>query len=87
MRHQLMRILSILSFVSPHTGVALEALAEDLNVSEGVISGDLRFLTDLGLGLYWDQEGLCVSEWGYRRILSLIRPRRTVRIDPRGNPS
>ena len=84
MRQQLMRILTILSFVSPHSRIAVEALAADLGVSEGLISGDLRILTDLGLGLYWDQEGLCVSEWGYRRILSLIRPIRSTHSRSRG---
>jgi Mn-dependent DtxR family transcriptional regulator len=68
-----MRILAILSFVSPNSRIAVEALAEDLGVSQGLVSGDLRLLTDLGLGLYWDEGGLCVSEWGYRRILSLIQ--------------
>ncbi len=73
MLEQFVRLLSLLSFLSPHSEVRPADVAQETGISEVVIERDFRLLAALPIDLEIDGDAYRVSPPGYHRIAALAR--------------
>ena len=73
MEHRLVRLISILGLLSPHSQVTIRDLAVEYGVSTKTAQRNVNVLRDAKLGVYQDECGkVKITRMGYKKIKSWL---------------
>lgn len=64
------RLFGILSYLSPHSQITLNDMAQIYEVHRRTIERDIEILQSATLGIFMDEDRIKISRMGYKKIQS-----------------